>query len=167
MWKIVKMPIAGWLLYPPPLYSNIGFGLRSYHQKLFWRLIIWKEFIYSKVKQFWKSSCGMENWAWKIQDSSFDDECIGADRLYLLTPIGWSFLIQIIFINIYPLVDKCIQGSYHHIYHLFSIPMAKTCLLVSDDEMGNRLVFENMVWSIRPPPYDSSYGEHFLEHYHF
>jgi len=28
MWKIVKMPIADWLSYPPPLYINIGFGLR-------------------------------------------------------------------------------------------------------------------------------------------
>ena len=27
MWKIVKMPIADWLPYPPPLYINIGFGL--------------------------------------------------------------------------------------------------------------------------------------------
>ena len=25
MWKIVKMPIADWLPYPPPLYINIGF----------------------------------------------------------------------------------------------------------------------------------------------
>ena len=29
MWKIVKMPIADWLPYPPPLYINIGFGLRQ------------------------------------------------------------------------------------------------------------------------------------------
>ena len=28
MWKIVKMPIADWLSNPPPLYINIGFGLR-------------------------------------------------------------------------------------------------------------------------------------------
>ena len=27
--KIVKMPIADWLRYPPPLYINIGFGLRD------------------------------------------------------------------------------------------------------------------------------------------
>ena len=27
MWKIVKMPIADWLPYPPSLYINIGFGL--------------------------------------------------------------------------------------------------------------------------------------------
>ena len=26
-WKIVKMPIADWLFYPPPLYINIGFRL--------------------------------------------------------------------------------------------------------------------------------------------
>ena len=29
MWKIVKIPIADWLPYPPPLYINIGFGLRD------------------------------------------------------------------------------------------------------------------------------------------
>ena len=27
MLKIVKMPIADWLPYPPPLYINIGFEL--------------------------------------------------------------------------------------------------------------------------------------------
>ena len=29
MRKIVKMPIADWLSYPPQLYINIGFGLKS------------------------------------------------------------------------------------------------------------------------------------------
>ena len=28
MWEIVKMPIVDWLPNPPPLYINIGFGLR-------------------------------------------------------------------------------------------------------------------------------------------
>ena len=35
MWKIVKIPIADWLPYPPPLYINIGFGLsKKFLQKL-------------------------------------------------------------------------------------------------------------------------------------
>ena len=34
MWKLVKMPIADWLSYPPPLYINIGFGLRIIYDEL-------------------------------------------------------------------------------------------------------------------------------------
>ena len=32
MLKIVKMPIADWLPYPPPLYTNIGYGLRRWNR---------------------------------------------------------------------------------------------------------------------------------------
>ena len=42
MWKVVKMPIADWLSYPPPLYINIGFGLSI---SVKFEISAWKQFI--------------------------------------------------------------------------------------------------------------------------